>query len=208
MRNVDITGKKFNNLTAIRYDHKEGHHHYWLFKCDCGAEKIIKKDHVVCGRIKSCGCFSGGITYGHHGKHKTRLYHTWKGMKRRCFNTNTTHYADYGGRGIKMCNSWKEAFLPFYTWAIENGYKDDLTLDRIDVNGDYCPENCRWITLQEQQYNKRNNVLITYRGTTKCLNQWAEILGIKKDVLYYRIRQGGWSVEDAFNKPTQKRKNT
>ena len=208
MKKVDITGQRFGKLTAIRFSHKKGRHPYWVFRCDCGTEKTIKKDHVVRGAIKSCGCLSGGISYGHHGKYKTRIYLIWRGMKRRCFNPKSKMFSYYGGRGITVCGAWKGAFLPFYKWAMENGYKDNLTIDRIDINGNYCPENCRWVTKQEQQYNKRNNILITYNGNTMCLNQWAEILGMNKSVLYYRIRQGGWSIDEAFTKPIQKRNTT
>lgn len=117
-------------------------------------------------------------------------------MHTRCYNQNDEHYKDYGGRGIIICEVWKNNYINFYEWAINNGYNDNLTIDRIDVNGNYEPDNCRWTTVQAQQNNKRSNVFLTYNGETHTIMEWANILGVDKyNKLYWRYSQG-WSVED------------
>lgn len=126
------------------------------------------------GRVKSCGCL---INHNlKHGMYKTKLYNVWYGIKRRCLHKNDPHYENYGARGISVCDEWKDDFLAFYNWAIENGYDENkkLSIDRINVNGNYEPNNCRWVTMKTQQNNRRNNHRITYKGETKTLQQWAE----------------------------------
>ena len=109
-----------------------------------------------------------------HGMWGTSIYARWKHIKARCYNSNGKQYKDYGGRGIRVCDEWLENFEPFYEWAINNGYREDLTIDRIDVNGDYEPSNCRWVTAKAQQNNKRSNHFITYNNETHTLTEWAE----------------------------------
>lgn len=135
--------------------------------------------------------------YKHGGKH-TRLYNIWCGMKNRCYNKNNSHYPRWGGRGIKICNEWKNNFVAFRNWAEQNGYRENLTLDRIDNNKDYSPANCRWATVKEQNNNQRSNRLITYKGVTKNLTQWAESLGINAGTLKSRLDDSHWSIEKAF----------
>ena len=122
-------------------------------------------------------------------------------MIQRCENENIERYDIYGGRGIEVCKEWKEDFLNFYNWAINNGYKDNLSIDRIDVNGNYEPNNCRWATAKEQARNMRTNVNLTYNGETHCISEWAEITGIKASTIRYRIKIAGWSVEKALTTP-------
>lgn len=177
---IDISGKKFGRLTAISFAYRKGKDYYWLFKCDCGKDKIIRKNSVISGRVVSCGCYHNEMTGLINKKHcmkGTRLYHCWDGMKQRCYNKNCSNYKRYGGRGIKVCDEWRDNFKPFMEWAINNGYKDDLTIDRIDVNGNYTPANCRWATAKEQVRNRRNNVWITYKGETKLLVDWLKFFG-------------------------------
>lgn len=131
----------------------------------------------------------------------TRLYNIWGHMKNRCSCEKNTFYRHYGGRGIKVCEEWFE-FLPFYEWAITNGYTDNLTLDRIDVNGNYEPSNCRWVTRKAQSNNRRDNKLVTFNGKTKSIAQWAEMTGIKDTTIRYRIKQG-WSVEKTLTTPAR-----
>lgn len=137
-----------------------------------------------------------------HGGTKTRLFRIWTYMKRRCNNNKDKDYNDYGARGIKVCTDWSD-FTNFKKWAEANGYSDSLTIDRIDNNKGYCPDNCRWVTTKEQSNNRRSNRLITYQGETKTVAQWAEKLGIDRHALLYRLNN--WSVEEAFEKSLQRR---
>ena len=129
-----------------------------------------------------------------HGKCHTRLYQIWNAMKQRCSNPKAISYKYYGAKGVTVCQEWQDGFQAFHDWATANGYSDNLTLDRVDANGDYCPDNCRWTTNKEQQNNTSYNRLITYGAETHNITQWAEILNIPRNVLYNRIRRG-WDIE-------------
>lgn len=134
-----------------------------------------------------------------HGLSKTRIYRIWRLMKRRCYNQNSENYHRYGGRGIKVCDEWRNSFMNFYNWSMSNGYNDNLTLDRKDNDADYMPSNCRWATFKDQENNRGNfNIKITYDGKTQTLMQWAEELGIPFQTLRYRVVESKWPVEDAF----------
>lgn len=134
-----------------------------------------------------------------HGKRFTRLYSTWLSMKDRCFNPKCKSYPRYGARGITVCDEWKNDFQSFYNWAMLNGYTDTLTIDRIDNDGNYHPDNCRWVTRRIQNNNKSSNILITRNGETYTLSEWEQLLGVKKNLLYSRIYHYGMSVEEAFS---------
>jgi len=137
-----------------------------------------------------------------HGYTRTRLYNTWLNMKQRCLNKNNPHYKYYGGKGVKLCTEWKNDFICFKNWALSNGYEEALTIDRIEVNGNYEPSNCRWITNKKQQNNKTNNRYITYEEETRTLGEWAEQLGFEYKTLQKRIDMG-WGTEVAFKLPLQ-----
>ena len=137
-----------------------------------------------------------------HGKRYTKIYHIWSSMKNRCLNPMCKDYDFYGGRGIKVCEEWKD-FKNFDKWAMQNGYKEGLSIDRIDTDGNYCPENCRWITIREQCYNRRSNHYIEYNGKSQTITQWAEEYGITEQVLSGRLRKG-WSIEKALTHPVKK----
>lgn len=144
----------------------------------------------------------GDVTY--HGKSSTRLYDIWRGMKERCYRPKHLRFDKYGGRGISICDEWRNSFEVFEMWAINNGYDESLTIERIDVNGNYEPNNCRWATNKEQQNNKQNNRRITWNDETKTLAEWSEIVGIKKTTLKERLN-AGWDVEAALTTPVKRR---
>lgn len=154
-------GEKYCYLTVIKEVAKPTHlkdrHKFFECQCDCGAIKIISSTNI--GRsIKSCGCHrfdSKNVRHG-YASHKIydKLYHTWNGIKYRCYNPNSKDYKHYGGRGVRMCNEWLNDFMTFRSWALENGFSENLTIDRVDVNGNYEPSNCRWVTVAEQNRNK------------------------------------------------------
>ena len=135
-----------------------------------------------------------------HGMTQTRLYRIWRAMKNRCSDPKHPHYNDYGGRGISVCDEWKHDSKLFCDWAIANGYADRLTIDRIDVNGDYCPDNCRWITMKEQHNNRRDTIIVTYNGKTQTLSQWSEETGIYYHKLLMRYKRG-WDTGRLLTKP-------
>ena len=209
---IDLTGMKFGRLTVIDRA-KDGTrangstYVRWICRCDCGKELIVCGGNLRRGYSKSCGCYQkeqlAKIETKHgqaiHGK-RSRLYICWRGIKLRCNNPNNPSYKDYGGRGISMCNEWMNDFQAFNNWAISHGYADNLTIDRIDVNGNYEPSNCHWVTMKEQQNNRRNNHLITHNGETHTMMQWSEITGIAFHTIKSRLKSG-WSVERALTEP-------
>lgn len=138
-----------------------------------------------------------------HGLSKTRIHKIWDGMKYRCNCPSNPHYKDWGGRGIKICKEWDD-FITFYEWAMANGYDDTLTIERIDNDGDYCPENCKWIKRGDQAKNRRVCIFLTHDGVTKSLVDWANEYGIKYATIYHRY-QLGWSVEDILGIPVNYR---
>lgn len=213
----DFTGMKNNRLTAIKpYKQDKYGRMKWIFQCDCGNRVIITPDCVFKKNptTKSCGCLNdevraSGANRRTHGMVDTRLYKIWTAMKRRCNNTHTTDYKQwYGKRGIKVCDDWENNFLSFYKWAMGNGYSDELSIDRIDPNKGYCPDNCRWATFEEQANNKRNNRYLTYNGVTHTMREWSNILGVKYHILNSRINSYNWTVEEAIETPVGKRRKT
>lgn len=199
-----LEGKRFGNLTVIK---ETGRNEYgdvlWLCKCDCGNNHIVKSVNLIHGYVKSCGCMRNQMISDAnktHGKTDTRVYNSWHCMKNRCYNANDEHFKDYGARGITVCEEWINDFQAFYNWAMSHGYKEGLTIDRIDVNKGYSPENCRWATAKEQQHNRRNTIYLTYNGETKSTPEWAEIVGIDPHVLRYRIN-AKWSTKRALEEP-------
>lgn len=201
----DLTGQKFGRLKVIKRVENKGRQTMWLCKCDCGNEKIVRGSHLINGYIKSCGCLNKEILRQRCSKHlqsKTRLHQIWLRMKQRCVNKNLECYKNYGGRGITVCDDWKNDFMSFYSWSMQNGYKNDLSIDRIDNNGNYEPSNCRWADRKTQARNTRSNRLITYNGQTHCISEWAEILNISKTILQDRISQN-WSIEKTFKTPVR-----
>ena len=196
---------KFNHLTVLKYSHNDNGHHMWLCLCDCGNTKLVRGTHLEHGESKSCGCLIHAKGRNQtHGLIGTRLYHIWRNMKRRCNDTKGKDFHNYGGRGITYCDEW-ERFEPFYEWAMSNGYRDNLTIDRINNDKGYSPENCRWATISEQARNRRTCHILTYKGVSKTIREWEEILGMKKGTLENRIVSLHWSIEKAIETPIRKR---
>lgn len=181
-----FAGEKFGRLTVIKLISGQK----CLCKCECGNVKEFSKYNILNGATSSCGCFRKqkltDINFI-NGKSGTRIMKIFYGMKKRCYNTNSSAYKNYGGRGIKICDEWLNNTQNFYDWAIKNGYKDNLSIDRIDVNGNYEPNNCRWANKKVQANNTRLNHLITYNGETKNITQWAKELNISPKILNDRI---------------------
>jgi len=200
---IDITGKRVGKLVVIKKI-AEGHRgcpQRWLCKCDCGKEKIISKGPLLKGNIKSCGCERKRITKENmtkHGKRQTNLYMRWLSMKGRCLNPKNKKFKNYGERGINVCDSWKNDFMSFYDWAVRSGYKKSLSLERIDVNGNYCPENCKWIPMKEQALNKTTTVYLDVFGKKMTIRDAATFFGIKEKTLRNRHKRG-WSDERAVS---------
>ena len=184
---IDLTGKRFGKLVVIQ---KVGSRirgikckvktPLWKCKCDCGNVSEVKRDHMMKGHIKSCGCLKGNPT---HNMSSTRIYNIWIRMRTRCYHAKDSEYKRYGARGITVCDEWKSSFEAFRDWAMANGYRDDLTIDRIDVDGNYEPSNCRWATIYEQACNKRNNRYLTVNGETLTLSQWRRRCNINRSTM-------------------------
>jgi hypothetical protein len=201
----DLTGAKFNYLTIIkRVDNLNGNI-MWLCRCDCGTEKIIRGSHITNHKTLSCGCYKDkntSIRNTTHGKSNTRIYKSWAHMVARCNNPNDNAYKHYGGRGITVCDEWT-TFEGFYK-DMGSSYRDGLTIDRINNNGNYEPSNCKWSTYEEQGNNKRNNHIIEYNGISKSIAQWEKELGYPKDLISAILRRK-WSVDRAISTPYIKR---
>lgn len=206
-RMIDLTGQQFGRLTVLSraedYVSPKGHKLVqWLCECECGNKTTVLTSCLRGGRSQSCGCINREISRKRlltHGDSNTRLYSIWASMRERCRNSSDKNYHHYGGRGISVCNEW-DSYIIFKEWALNNGYHEDLTLDRIDVNGNYEPTNCRWVTMNIQANNKRNNHYITYNNKTQSMMDWSNEIGINYSTLRKRIRDG-WSPEKALSNP-------
>lgn len=195
---IDLTGQRFAYLLVQEFaGSNKRNESLWLCKCDCGNTKIVRGAKLKEGEVKSCGCMHYPIK---HGMTDTRLYHIWRTMKARCTDPNSVKFPYYGARGIKVCDDWLDSFESFCSWSMANGYADKLSIDRIDNDGNYCPENCRWATREEQANNTRTNRFIDFNGEKHTIAEWSRINGISKAALYHRLERG-WSVEDALTVP-------
>lgn len=194
----DLKNEKIGKLVVIKQIKAKNKSARWLCKCECGKYTEADSNHLQKGSIKSCGCEQGPKKK--HQMCNTRIYKIWEGMKERCYTNNekTQNYKNYKSRDIKVCDEWKE-FINFYTWAIANGYEDNLTIDRIDNNGNYEPNNCRWVDMKTQCNNRRSNIIIKYNNEEHTLMEWSEILNIKYHKLHKRLKYYKWSIEKAFN---------
>lgn len=187
---LELAGKKFGRLTAIKIHHKDNKGcNIWECRCDCGVIAYAQATNLCNGNTQSCGCLQRervSISSTKHGCSNNRIYHIWANMKSRCYNPNNKGYKNYGGRGITVCDEWLNSFENFYVWAVNNGYQENLTIDRIDVNGNYEPFNCRWADMETQANNKTNNHILSCQGKVKTLSEWSNETGVSPNLLWYR----------------------
>lgn len=207
-RFIDETNNKYGRLTVLRYHNKSKRgQSYWECQCECGNVVVVMSASLRNGKTVSCGCYNiertreAKTTHGMFKNYKAApIYAKWASMKSRCLNPNSTMYSEYGGRGITVCEEWME-FEPYRDWALTHNYSDNLQIDRTDNNKGYSPDNCRFVTRKENGRNKRNNVNLLINGETKTASEWAELVGINLNTLYWRIGRG-WHTDDLL-KPTR-----
>lgn len=206
MKRRDLTGTRYGKLLVVSMADNKGRFTQWNCLCDCGNATVVATAHLTNGHTKSCGCLrseTASINFSTHRKSNTRLYRMWRNIKTRCENSKCNHYHLYGGRGIHICDEWRNDFSAFEEWALNHGYQDNLSIDRIDVNGSYTPDNCRFVTMKEQENNKRANHYIYYNGERKTLAELSDEFGIPYDTLLARINSRNWPVERALSAPIQ-----
>jgi hypothetical protein len=212
----DITGKVFGKLTVIcRTNRKnsQGTRIYWLCRCECGKETEVHRGKLSQGHTTSCGCVQSEwrkrgfrklwIKHGMSGKSRSREFNCWTGMRSRCSDKKNAKYPNYGGRGIKVCERWANSFSNFYE-DVGPSPSARHSIDRIDVNGDYCPENCRWATPAQQADNKTNTIRLTCDGVTRTATEWARIFGVSRMTIIARIKKYGWDTDKAIKTPVTK----
>lgn len=199
---LQMTGLRFERLVALKQIGKDHHGSaIWLCRCDCGNECDVKGYKLKNGVTKSCGCLRKDRMREKqfsHGGAGSRLYSIWLGMKQRCYYPNADSFVRYGGRGIQVCDEWVNAFSAFREWALSNGYRDDLSIDRIDNDGSYCPNNCSWETVVVQANNRSSNRYITFNGVTKTIAQWSADSGIGHATIRSRLSRFGSDHERVF----------
>ena len=191
MQKSNLIGQRFGKLVVIEAGPIKNGKTTWLCKCDCGKiTQPIPCAKLTSGHTKSCGCLRTK-----HGMWRTKIYEIWRSMLKRCYKEYRPEYKNYGGRGITVCDEWRGDFNAFYQWAIANGYDEnakqgDCTLDRIDVNGPYSPENCRWVDMKTQQNNRRNNKLIEIDSINYTSAQLSEMTGLSRKQIDFRLSKG------------------
>lgn len=201
-RLIDLTGKKFNRLTVVeRAENAEGGIAVWKCKCDCGNTTFVRGGNLKSGAVKSCGCLRHEAQNKTHDMSKTRLYREWASIKSRCVYKSSKTFKSYGGRGITICDEWMNSFEVFRDWALSHGYADNLTIERVDNDGNYCPENCKWIPKKEQARNRRSCYSITYNGKTQNLVDWCNELNLDYKMIHNRIHKLSWNFERAISEP-------
>jgi hypothetical protein len=209
-RIIDLTGQKFNRLLVVeRVKTNKSKNSKWLCKCECGEYTTVLACHLKSGHTKSCGCAKiEAIKKANtkHGLRNTKLHSVWNSMKQRCLNENNIQYIDYGERGITICEEWKNDFELFYNWSISNGYEEGLSIDRINNDKGYYPDNCRWTNELVQANNTRSNHYLTFGSETKTIAEWGRELNLPAKIISDRITKQGWSIEKALTTPIQKRK--
>lgn len=199
-RIIDLTGEKFGKWEVLKRNGSLNGKPSWLCRCECGTIRVVSGSNLRMGSSRNCGCVrSEKIEERNttHGRSETRLYKIWCGVKERTTNPKNPAYKWYGGRGVSMCTEWQD-FSTFQKWADCNGYGPQLSLDRINNNGNYEPNNCRWATPIQQSNNTRKNNLLTYNGETHTVSEWARLTGIGRSTISNRINRDGWSTAKAL----------
>lgn len=207
----EYIGKKYGRLTVVEFVGRNKYSNVlYRCMCDCGEECVAVFTKLKGGYTKSCGCLRMEMLSKYrittHRDCSSRLYSIWTKMKARCHRESDWSYKNYGARGIVVCEEWRSSYESFREWALNNGYADSLSIDRIDVNGNYEPGNCRWATMKEQARNKRSNHYITYNGETASIAEWADRVGLAYVTLYNRVAKGDWSAERALTTPVKQQK--
>lgn len=200
----DIAGVRFGRLRAIKPNGSQGNNTKWLCICDCGNKVSVNISSLTMGRTRSCGCLRKENTssmFKKHGFRSEKLYSVYCTMKQRCYNPNNQRFSCYGGRGISICDEWQADYLAFRKWALDNGYEDGKSIDRINNDGNYEPSNCRWVNTITQANNKRNNPKIEYGGESHTIAEWARIKGLSYHTLYERINVHKWALDRAMETP-------
>ena len=187
-RKDDLLGRRFGRLIVRRYDHVGNHGRtYYVCECDCGNESIVSRAHLLNGHVTSCGCWNRDSRVT-HGLTDSPVYHTWVSMRQRCNNPKSTSYDRYGARGITVCEEW-DNFETFHDWAMSNGYKTGLTIDRKNNDKGYCPDNCRWADSATQANNRHTNRFVTYNGITHTASEWARLLNVNYATFLGRLNR-------------------
>lgn len=188
-KKIDLTGLIFGRWTVLQQAEKDKNGKLmWFCRCDCGTERIVDGNHLRRGATISCGCYKMEVLLK-HGMARTSIYQKWGAIKQRCYNKDCENYKHYGARGITICDEWNE-FKSFMEWALQNGYSDDLEIDRIDNNKGYSPDNCRFSTRSDNLNNRRNTVLIEIEGVTKPLMNWVREYELNENTFRERVRSG------------------
>jgi hypothetical protein len=200
---IDLTGQKFGRWAVLGRGGKNKQGKIlWECICDCGKYAMVEGNSLKSGNSTSCGCY-GKTTQLKHGMHNTKIYKVWSAMKRRCYSPNDKAYKNYGAKGIQVCEEWSDSFENFYIWAINNGYKEGLSIDRVNSSGNYEPSNCRWTDRFVQNNNTSRNRPLEYNNKILNEDQWAREVGIDRKCLNSRIRRG-WTIEKALTTPVKK----
>ncbi len=192
MKRINFTNKKINMLTVIKKAESKNRRAFWLCKCDCGNEIKVMSQDLIYKTKYSCGCTRKPVVERKR-KYETknqRLYNIWHAMKQRCYDDRKREYKYYGGKGIKICDEWLSNFEAFQEWSLKSGYKSNLTIDRINAEKDYCPENCRWITQKENNLNRRGIIRISYNDKTICLKDYCKIKNISYSTTLKKYKKG------------------
>jgi len=198
----DLTGKKFNMLTVIEQAGHQKQYVTWLCKCDCGNMKVVKGSHLTLNKVKSCGCLLHKIQNKYYYENR-RLYTIYHDMKNRCYNNNFVGYKYYGEKDISICDEWLNDSIVFFEWALTNGYSEKLTIDRINVNGNYEPTNCRWATTKVQMNNTNRNRVLTHNGESMTMAEWADKLKMKYYTFERDINLKNKSIEEIIKFHTE-----